>query len=235
LRTPVINIVEISPNGGVEKELETFSVILSPEMQSAILEKIPEIHRSIYAFLFYQGCRIGEVRALKWDCINDDVVTYKRAFSANKLSEFTKTKKIRHNLLFPGTLAVLPERGFPLDFVFTHTYGGHKRPYQENMLNRIYREAIDKVNTEKGLSLSSELYEHSKHSWGTHYINSGLDRGVIKDLFGHTDMKTTEKYAKFKVVEAVRKSCSIEGGKTVILSEVCRRSSKQKWLKYSII
>jgi integrase len=75
---------------------------LSPEMQMAILEKIPEIHRPIYAFLFYQGCRIGEARALKWDCINGDVVTYRRTFSANKLAEFTKTKKIRHNLLFPG-------------------------------------------------------------------------------------------------------------------------------------
>jgi integrase len=155
----------------------------------------------------------SEARALQWRDIEDDIVTYRRTFSANKLTEFTKTKKIRHNLLFPETLAILPERGFPLDFVFSHAYGGHKRPYQENMLNRIYRAAIGKVNAEKGLSLSSELYEHSKHSWGTQYINSGLDRGVIKDWFGHTDLKTTERYARFKVVDAVRKVLQLKEAK----------------------
>lgn len=179
--------------------------ILSPEVQMMILEKIPVEHKPIFAFLFYQGCRIGEARALKWDCIEGDIVTYRRAFSGTRLVEHTKTKKVRHNLLFPETLAVLPARGFALDFVFSHQYGKRRMPYQENYINRIYRETIKAVNKEHGLSLSSELYEHTKHSFGTQYVNSGMDRANIKDWFGHTDMKTTEKYAKFKVVEAFRK------------------------------
>ena len=123
---------------------------LSPEVQMMILDKIPEVHKPIYAFMFFQGCRPGEARALKWDCINEDIVTYKRTFSTNKLVEHTKTKKIRYNLLFPETLAILPPRGFPLDFVFSH--GKHRKsPYGENMLNYTYRAAVKKVNDEGGL------------------------------------------------------------------------------------
>jgi site-specific recombinase XerD len=97
-----------------------------------------------------------------------------------------------------------------LDFVFNH--GKHKkRSCGENMLNYVYRAAVKKVNEETGLSLSTELYEHTKHSFGTQYVNSGVDRAVIKDWFGHTDMKTKEKYAKFKVVDSMRKFVGLKG------------------------
>ena len=42
------------------------------------------------------GCRPGEARELKKDCIKEDTVIIKRAFSDNKLKETTKTKRIRH-------------------------------------------------------------------------------------------------------------------------------------------
>ena len=79
------------------------------------------------------------------------------------------------------------------------------------MLNYVYRAAVRKVNEETGLSLSTELYEYTKHSFGTQYVNSGVDRAIIKDWFGHTDMKTKEKYAKFKVVDSMRKFVGLKG------------------------
>jgi integrase len=182
---------------------------LSPEVQMMILESIPAKHMPIFTFLFFQGCRPSEARALKWDCINGDIVTYRRTYSANRLQEHTKTKHIRHNLIFPETQAMLPSRTFPRDFVFTHG-STVKRSYGFSMLNSIYRTAIKSFNEKHGLNLSSNLYEHTKHSFGTQLVNKGIDRSILKDWFGHTTMATTEKYAKFRVVDAMRKIQSLE-------------------------
>ncbi len=104
---------------------------ISKEIQIKILAFIPEEHKPIFTFLFYQGCRIAEVCALKWDSIAKDVITYKRTFSGRRLKETTKTRNIRHNLLFPKVKAVLPKRRFLDNFVFTH--GRYKKKYYTNL------------------------------------------------------------------------------------------------------
>jgi integrase len=110
--------------------------VISPETQAVILNLVPEEHKPIFTFLFNQGCRPSEVRALKWKDIQGDTVIIRRTWSASKLREQTKTKRIRHNLLFSETLKTLPPKGFGEEFVFTH---GKivKRLYSHNYLNKI--------------------------------------------------------------------------------------------------
>lgn len=169
--------------------------VISPETQKTILKLISEIHRSIFVFLFNQGCRPSEARALKWKDINGDIVTYRRTWSGRKIKETTKTKRIRHNLLFPETIAYLPSKRFPEDFVFIH---GNIHPYSADLLNKLFREATVQI----GIDIS--LYEATKHSFGTRYINDGVSRDLLKEWFGHTKIETTERYAKIKVVDAFR-------------------------------
>jgi hypothetical protein len=54
------------------------------------------------------------------------------------------------------------------------------------------------------LGLEIELYEATKHSFGTYYINNGASKDLLKEWFGHTNIKSTELYAKIKVVDAFR-------------------------------
>ncbi len=49
-----------------------------------------------------------------------------------------------------------------------------------------------------------ELYEATKHSFGTHYVNSGISKDLLKEWFGHASIKSTEIYAKIRVVDAFR-------------------------------
>lgn len=180
------------------------SQAISPEVQLAILDLIPDEHKPIFTFLFYQGARPGEIRALKWDCINGDTVTYKRTFSGRKLKENTKTSRIRHNLIFPEVLSMLPKKDFPRNFVFTH--GGNKKPYSEDFLGDIYKEALKAFREKHNSNLNIGLYEATKHSFGTEFINEHPEHEkLLQEWFGHTKPEMTRKYEKFKVVEAFRK------------------------------
>jgi integrase len=154
---------------------------LSLQDRLKILCRVPEEHQPIFTFLFFQGARPSEVRALKWDCIEGDVVTYRRTFSNHKLIETTKEGNARQNLIFKEVLDVLPERRFPLDFVFTH--GKQiKRCYSKTFLNKIFRLVCNETT----------LYEATKHSFGTEWRNKGMSLDNLRAWFGHKSVKTTE-------------------------------------------
>lgn len=159
-------------------------------------------HIPILTYLIHQGCRPSEVRALMGDCIEGDQVAYRRNFSGRRLVEHTKTKRIRYNYLFPETRAVLP-RVFPKQFVFTH---GNGRPYSEDFLNEIYKRTMQKFNEKYGTALDMPLYEFTKHSFGTQFINEHPEHEkLLQEWFGHTKPEMTRRYAKLKVVDAFRK------------------------------
>ena len=172
--------------------------VISPDTQATILSKIPDEHKPIFTFLFRQGCRPSEVRAMKWKDIEGDICTIRRTWSNHILREQTKTKKIRHILLFFETLQALPQRRFPDDFVFLHGKT-LRRPYSKTFLNDIFKAACGEI----GLEIS--LYEATKHSFGTYHVNEGITRDQIKEWFGHTDIRTTERYARVRHLDAFRK------------------------------
>jgi integrase len=172
--------------------------VLSAETQQAILEQILPQHRPIFVFLFAQGVRPSEARALKWKDIEGDTVTIRRTWSESVLRETTKTKRIRHNLLFDVTLKALPAKRFPEDFVFLHGVE-KRRPYSSDLLNKIFNAAV----RELGLPTIS-LYEATKHSFGTQQVNDGVPLELLQKWFGHTKAEMTERYAKLKVVDAFR-------------------------------
>ena len=181
---------------------------IDKEVQLKILEFISEEHKPIFTFLFYQGCRPGEARALKWDCVNSDIVTYRRTWSGQELREMTKDKDIRENLIFPEVMAVLPRKGFPLDFVFTHGKK-IKRPYGKTLVQDIFNRALMTFNKNYDTDLKITLYEATKHSFGTEQVNKGVPLELLQKWYGHSDIRTTEKYAKLKVVDAFRKIISL--------------------------
>jgi site-specific recombinase XerD len=131
-------------------------------------------------------------------------MTYKRGFSGRRLVEHTKTRNIRFNYIFPEVQAVLPQRGLPTTFVFTHGQVV-KKPHSSEYLNKIFRVALQGFSEEHGTNVTIELYEATKHSFGTQLINEGIPENYLQEWFGHSKSDMTKRYAKLKVVDVFRK------------------------------
>ncbi|MBE0427876.1 MAG: site-specific integrase [Nitrospirae bacterium] len=208
--TILSNFFHWCKNNRYISEIPVFPKISVPEHQFKalslgtrlnILEYIPDEHKPIFTFLFYQGARPSEVRALKWDCIEGDTVIYKRTFSEAVLVETTKESNIRYNWIFPEVMKALPKRTFPLDFVFKH--GKRiKKHYSGMYLRLIFYRALKAYNEKYGQNLKISLYEATKHSFGTSWRQQGMPLEMIKEWFGHKSSKITERYAKIDVIEA---------------------------------
>ena len=174
-----------------EQQAERQKGIVVPsgmEQQEAVLSQIPEWYRPIFQFMMEYGCRPGEARALKKDCIVDGQVIFRRAFSNNTLRETTKTDRVRRYDITPyfkEVLADLPLHTSP--FVFVRDDG---KPYTSKNLNKIWHEACDKAG------IHIKLYNGCKHSLGCQLLDMGCDMDLVRQQLGHTKIEMTQRYAK---------------------------------------
>ena len=166
------------------------------EVQDMILNAIPEKHRFIFFFLTRQGLRPGEAIALKWEDIDlqNGILTVKRTVSNRKIVKRTKTKKVRPRLIHPEILDILKSipRGLPHTFLFINPNTG--RPYGIDTIQRIWRKTVIK------LGIDITLYQATRHSVASMAATSGVAIQIIKEVLGHTDIRTTQKYAHLDVL-----------------------------------
>jgi len=162
------------------------------EVQDRIISVIAEIDKDIFHFLTRQGTRIAEARALKIKDFNfkEGILLVQRTFSAGVLIERTKTKKEKYRLINPELLPMLRRlcyNRFPDEFVFINPRT--KRPYCDKTLNNIWNEAC------KVAGVGIELYNATRHSIASQSSSGGAPLQAIKAVLGHTDIRTTLRYA----------------------------------------
>ncbi|MCS7281588.1 MAG: site-specific integrase [Desulfobacterota bacterium] len=66
-----------------------------------------------------------------------------------------------------------------------------KMPYTEDTLLRIWHSVKKKLNLDEKL----RLYDATRHSFASNLLNHGVSIAKISKLLGHTNIKTTERYA----------------------------------------
>ena len=161
---------------------------LTFEEQQTVLQAIPERHRPIFIVMMEYGIRPQEATALKWDCVTDDKIIFKRSHSEYRLREQTKTGAIREERL--TTRAKEAIDGLARDSVWVFARNGRGSHYDSKALNCIWRSACGTVNVEIG------LYEAVRHSLGCQLADSGYSIDFIQDVYKHTSIRTTRRYAK---------------------------------------
>lgn len=208
---------------------------LSFDLAMEIINEIPKQHQPIFKYMVLQGARPNEIRALKWDAIDiqNEVVTYKRAFDMDRLVEWAKGGKMRDNYLFPETVEILPPRGLPDAFVFT----SDGKTYPHRRLVEIYSLAKDKVIAEyaqkgKKIEIKTTLYEFGKHSFGTRMADLGVDPFTIQKWYGHSSIKMTEKYMKMNMINSFKTQMA---GKVVPISKPSVKNHLQMDFCYAMI
>ena len=113
------------------------------------------------------------------------------------LVERAKGKKDRFVTLSPVLLDVLraylkDHKPRPKMYLFEGVEGAGM-PYSAKSAQKIFQVARIKANIMKEVSFHS-----LRHSFATHVLEKGIDIRYIKDLLGHFNIKTTERYLHVK-------------------------------------
>jgi len=148
----------------------------------------------ILIFCAFQGIRPGEARGLKIRDVNFETtsLTVQRTYSGSspKLRERVKSKVVRPRLINPDLLPMLKRHckdKLPDAFVFVNPRNG--QPYSYSSIDRRF------TQTRKRLGLDVTFYQATRHSVGSIAASNGVSLKAIQDVLGHTDIRTTLKYA----------------------------------------
>ena len=158
------------------------------DTQTASIKNIPSEHRDPIEFGCEQFLRPGETCALKIKDIDFEsrVVIIRRTWSGSTLKENTKPKKWKTKPLTDRAYEIALKNAynrFPEEFLFINPTT--KRCYRQKILNNLWK-------THSGTD--TVHYEGSRHSSITQLAEAGYDITAIKELAGHTDIRTTQKY-----------------------------------------
>jgi integrase/recombinase XerD len=141
-------------------------------------------HKAMLFTAYSAGLRVSEIVNLKMADIDSKRM---QLFIAR-----AKGKKDRYVNLSPVVLDIL--RNYvkeykPKPLVYLFESEQTMKPYPIRTVQQIFTNAKNKAGIKK------EVGVHSlRHSFATHLLDKGTDIKYIKDLLGHFDIKTTERY-----------------------------------------
>jgi len=211
LRQELIERLPAFPDIKVSEPVIKF---ISPEQQAKILEALPQEHRPIVAFLFATGCRVGEARALQWDCIfiEEGFLVIRRTFSDSIIKEIPKEGRQKVIPLVGGIKEIIEEQARDKKSFFVFPYKDSRRkerwiPYPQKTLNRIFQEACRKAGIE-GVT----LYQAARHSFAVSRLAEGFSYEEIGAALGHSSPQTTRRYARLRAEQV---KSIFEGAKVI--------------------
>jgi integrase/recombinase XerD len=141
-------------------------------------------HKAILFTTYSAGLRVSEVATLKIKHIDSGRMQI--------LVEAAKGKKDRYVSLSPVLLDILRKyiklyKPQPKEYLFESEQT--MEAYPTRTLQRIFQLAKEKAGIQKEIGIHS-----LRHSFATHLLEKGTDIKYIKDLLGHFNIKTTERY-----------------------------------------
>jgi integrase len=181
-------IKQLPPFPALEQSQQKNVEYLTFDEQQKVIAGMPEEHRAVFLFGMEYGLRIGEVRALKKDCLEENHVIIQRSFSQWELRETTKTYRIRRLPLTARANEIL-KSARPSFSEYLFTFDG-KRPYYERKMREIWKSACEVA----GIKITQK--NAIRHSLGCQLLDNGVDLEMVRDIYGHTSTDMTRKYVK---------------------------------------
>ena len=141
-------------------------------------------HKAMLFTAYSSGLRVSEVATLKLKDIDSQRMQI--------LISRAKGKKDRYVNLSPVLLDILRNyikgsKPRPTEYLFESDQTNTAYPVRT--IQQIFSNAKDKAGIKKDVGIHS-----LRHSFATHLLEKGTDIRYIKDLLGHFDIRTTERY-----------------------------------------
>lgn len=187
-KMPIIRLLKVPP-------CET--VYLTVDELRALLRVVDDQWREIIFTFIHTGLRFGELIALQWQDIDFDhkVITVQRSIARGRIGS-PKSNKIRKIPLAKDLEWLFQQKDRRNTFVFTDSKGEVLK--QKGCDKKIIRfgkmAGIEKRTT----------WHVLRHSFATHLANSGTAIPIVQALLGHSDIRTTMRYAHVIPVSLVQ-------------------------------
>jgi len=164
---------------------------LHPDEVESILQAAPESQRAAFALAAYAGLRAGEVRGLRWSDVDlkRGVLTVRRSV----VHGVEGPPKSGNGRVVPIAVPLRPyleaaskARMSPWSEVSRTRYG---KPWSDGGLTQAFERARDKAK------LSGWTFHDLRHFFITELCRRGAPTMVVKQLAGHAELSTTQRYA----------------------------------------
>ena len=161
-------------------------------------EKDPDL-KDFYTFAVLTGMRISEVLNLEWNAVDIERRTIHVVNHGHFLTKSGKNRTVGMN---PDVHKLLHRRKTQAG-ICTRVFSRSGKELLRSFVEHRFKKAV------RLAGLSDDLKFHSlRHSFGTWMANAGVSMFVLKELMGHSDIKTTQIYAHLTtsaIQEAVSK------------------------------
>ena len=168
------------------------------QLESACYKEKPVFRsRALVGLLMQLGLRLNEALNLKWSDIENDWLVVTRKGS--------KTQRLPLNPSLKSVLSLWKNeqvRGLSEDWIFP---GRHDRPLTPRAAQCLIRRLGIRAQLKK------PLHPHSlRHTFATHLAAKGANLAALKELMGHSQLSTTEKYLHV-TPEYLRQTLALQG------------------------
>jgi len=182
LYTLTLDIAWAYKNLPIPKEEKFIPVIISKEAVCKIIGVTKNIkHKAVLLLLYTSGIRSAELLSLKIRDIDSNRM---------QIRILGKGNKYRYTILSRQCLEVLRKywkEYKPVNYLFNSTTKG--KPYSAASMRKILLKSIEKAEVKQHVTIHT-----LRHSFATHMLESGINIVTVKNLLGHTSLKTTMRY-----------------------------------------
>ena len=180
--TLTLNIRWMYKNLPVPKLQERLPVVISKEAVCKIIDVTHNIkHKAIFILLYTSGVRISELLDLKLQDFDSQRM---------QIRVLGKGDKYRYTILSGSCLKVLRtywKEHRPTNYLFNGLKNGKK--YSQSSVRKILEKAVKKAGVKQNVTVHT-----MRHSFATHLLECGVNIVAVKNLLGHTSLKTTMRY-----------------------------------------
>lgn len=180
----------------IPKRLPVF--ITETELNSILEHTSKPDMRDLFTLAFHTGLRLSEFLNLEWQAVN----LGERIIKVSNTDTFTtKSKKERIVPLNQTALEMLTKKQPKVFSLEVRNYVFHKHPglrYERDFVSKQFRKAI------RAAGLNEGLHFHSlRHSTASNMVRRGVPIAVVKEVLGHSDLKTRMVYSHVRSEDLV--------------------------------
>lgn len=178
---------------GAKAEDAPIIAVGADDVQKLLDACTDERYRVAILLMTTAGLRVGEARGAQWTDIVGGEITIRRAIDVEGNVGPPKSNRVRRVPLCPaltGALEKLPKLGL---WVLCSDDGAFL-VYRTMLkaIRRLYKRAgVDVPRSETG---ATRPFHGMRHGFGTECARSGVPVMTLRDLMGHEDAKTTQRY-----------------------------------------